>query len=168
MFSRYLLEKRHRIFQAKRKKSKLLISKPQQRLSTSTWSRSARLILRLLLLFPATVFFCQRVLEILRISTTDQTNPLEFDQHKNCNLFFSPRFFNIQISQPGSKAGQFCSGRFFGRFFFLSFMIQPPWLFQPLRCQCSEFFHQNITTNITKTGTNGTIDHPPKNQFRVC
>lgn len=88
-------------------------------------------------------------LEILRISTTDQKNPLEFDQHRFCFFaktatFFPEIFFIIQMSQPGLKAGSFCSGRFSGRFFFWLHDSAPS-LFQPLRCQCSEFFHQNIT-----------------------
>ena len=113
-------------------------------------------------------FFCQRVFEILRISTTDQQkSPWIWSAQiliccPNWDVFF-PRFFKIQISQPGLKAGRFFPEGFLD----VSFLLHDstPSLFQPLRCQCSEFFYQNITTNITKTGT---INHPPKNQFRVC
>ena len=67
------------------------------------------------------------VREFLRFCGSQQQinkNPLEFDQHiliccPNWDVFL-PRFFKIQISQPGLKAGRFFSGRFFGRFFFAS------------------------------------------------
>ena len=116
-------------------------------------------------------FFCPRVLEILRISTTDQTNPLEFDQHRFCFFakpatFFSRDFFLIiQMSQPGLEAGRFCSGRFFGRFFCLASWFSPMTFSAPALPMVWVCFTKTSQKNITKTGT---INHHPKNQFRVC
>ena len=134
MFSRYLLEKRHRIFQAKRKKS-FSCKFPNLNKDDPHPHEADRLGLfyGFCCCFQSPCSSVREFLEILRISTTDQTKiPLNLISTKTATFFFSPRFFNIQISQPGSKAGQFCSGRLFGRFFFLKLHDSAPMTFSAL------------------------------------